>query len=205
MSKNLTQEVLEFIAHQPTNPGPDGSSGGELGYKEARRILETGGDERAAYLSRFQEQNPQYAIQSINGAGAQSALNSQYETQAQQQKNSADLQTQHASNNQSVHQSAQNSGFHKEKIENLPKDQSVKNDVLQQFNHTEDKINKGSDKISTQERTLQKAEEEAQKKTLGGTATKNLFKSAGVGLSSVGTDIVDTAKKLPPLPPVIFP
>lgn len=92
ISKELTQEALEFIAHQPANPGPDGVSGGQIGYKEARRILEHGGGERAAYLKRFQEENPQYSIQSINVHGAQQQLDMQYETQAQAHRNSADTQ-----------------------------------------------------------------------------------------------------------------
>ncbi|MBP9691881.1 MAG: conjugal transfer protein TraG N-terminal domain-containing protein, partial [Alphaproteobacteria bacterium] len=117
ISKELTQEVLEFISHQPANPGPDGVSGGQIGYKEARRILEHGGGERAAYLKRFQEENPQYSIQSINVHGAQQKLDMQYETQAQAHRNSADIQAQNASHVQSVHQHAKDTGFDKPRIE----------------------------------------------------------------------------------------
>ncbi len=117
ISKELTQEVLEFIAHQPTNPGPDGVSGGQIGYKEARRILENGGGERAAYLKRFQEENPQYSIQSINVHGTQQQLDMHYETQAQNHKNSAGIQAQNASNVQSVHQHAKDTGFDKTRAE----------------------------------------------------------------------------------------
>lgn len=117
ISKELTQEVLEFIAHQSTNPGPDGSSGGEIGYKEARRILENGGDERASYLKGFQEAHPEYTIQTINVAGAQSALQSQYETQAQHHKNHAGIQAQHRTNTQDVQHQANAAGFNKAGLE----------------------------------------------------------------------------------------
>ncbi len=117
ISKELTQEALEFIAHQPTNPGPDGASGGEIGYKEARRILENGGDERASYLKRFQETHPQYTIQSINVAGAQSALQSQYEIQAQQHRNNAGIQSQHQANTQDVQHQANAAALAKASLE----------------------------------------------------------------------------------------
>lgn len=70
INKDLTQNVLEYIAHQPVNPGPNGTAGGQIGYKNARRILDEGSGEREAYLARFQEENPQYAIQSINSTKA---------------------------------------------------------------------------------------------------------------------------------------
>jgi len=117
ISKELTQEVLEFIAHQPTNPGPDGSSGGEIGYKEARRILENGGDERASYLKHFQEAHPQYTIQSINAVGAQSALQSQYETQAQQHRSNAGIQAQYQTNTQDVQHQANASALNQTRLD----------------------------------------------------------------------------------------
>jgi hypothetical protein len=142
ISKELTQEVLEFIAHQPANPGPNGASGGQIGYKEARRILENGGEERAAYLNRFQEQNPQYSIQSINVAGARSDLNMQYETQAQHQRNNAGIQAQNTSNTQEVQHQANAAGLDKtrldqEKAESPSKRYSIKAAVLEQIKNTE--------------------------------------------------------------------
>lgn len=109
INKELTQEVLEFIAHQPANQGPNGSSGGQMGYKEARRILENGGPEGAAYLKQFQEAHPQYSIQSINVRGIESALNAQYETQAQHHKDNAGIERQNAFNIQNVQQHAKDS------------------------------------------------------------------------------------------------
>ena len=124
ISKELTQEVLEFIAHQPTNPGPDGASRGEIGYKEARRIIENGGDERASYLKGFQEAHPEYTIQSINVAGAQSALQSQYETQAQQHRSNAGIQAQHQTNTQDVQHQANASALNQTRLEQASLDQT---------------------------------------------------------------------------------
>ena len=59
VTKELTQDILEFIAHQPTNPGPNGTSSGQIGSEGARNIIENGGTERDAYMQRFLEQHPQ--------------------------------------------------------------------------------------------------------------------------------------------------
>lgn len=145
ISKELTQEVLEFIAHQPENAGPMGTTGGQIGYDRARHILEKGGDERAAYLSRFQEANPQYTIQSVNVAGAQSALNSQYETQAQQYRNDGGIQTQHQANTQSVQIQAKAAGLDQEERKSSQgegSDQSVRTSVQKQLEETDKKIKK---------------------------------------------------------------
>ena len=205
ISKELTQEVLEFIAHQPANPGPNGASGGQIGYKEARRILESGGEERAAYLNRFQEQNPQYSIQSINVAGARSDLNMQYETQAQHQRKSAGVQAQNASNTQEVQHHAKVVGLDHEKAETLQKDNSIKAAVLEQIKNTGGKIQKGSEEVGKQKQILQDAEKASEEKTLGGTALKNLAVSTGEGLLSTGKDVVKAIEKLPPDYPLIIP
>ena len=215
ISKELTQEVLEFIAHQPANPGPNGSSGGQIGYKEARRILENGGEERAAYLNRFQEKNPQYSIQSINVAGAQQALETRYETQAQHQRNNAGVQAQNTSNAQEVQHHANAAGLDKtrfdkarleqEKAESPQKDNSMKAAVLEQIKNTEGNIQKGSEEVGKQKQILQNTEKASQEKTLGGTALKNLAVSTGEGLLSTGKAVADAAEKLPPDYPIIIP
>ncbi|MBX9621601.1 MAG: conjugal transfer protein TraG N-terminal domain-containing protein [Alphaproteobacteria bacterium] len=207
ISKELTQEVLEFIAHQPANPASGSSEGqidrGQIGYKEARRILESGGEERATYLKRFQEQNPQYSIQSINGVGAELALNAQYEAQVQQQQNSTDIQAQNSSNIQTIQSQAEAAGltqspFDQKKKENAQKDDSVKKAVLDQIKDSDDKIDKGSGEIAQEKQILQDAEKASQEKTLLATAGKNLFNSTVDGFSSVGKDITDAVQKLPP-------
>jgi len=219
ISKELTQEVLEFIAHQPANPGPDGSSGGPVGHKEALRILENGGDERAAYLNRFQEQNPYYSIQSINVAGGQQALSTHYETQAQHQRSTSGVQIQLSSNSQAVQGQAQAAGLIKaglikaslikanldQGITNPQESSSVKEAVLAQIKDTGDKIEMGSKRIGKQEKLLQDAEKASQEKTLGGTALKNLAVSTGEGLYSVGKDVVKAIEDLPSEPLMNIP
>lgn len=207
ITKELTQEVLEFIAHQPANLASGSLEGqidrGQIGYKEARRILESGGEERAAYLNRFQEQNPQYSIQNINSVGAESALNAQYETQAQHHRNRANIQTQNLSNIESVQTQAQAAGLTQSPLdqqnkESTQKDDSVKKAVLDQIKDTDNKIDKGSGDISKQKQILQDAEKASQEKTLLATVGKNLFNSTVDGFSSVGKDIIDAVQKLPP-------
>lgn len=224
INKELTQEVLAFIAHQPANPGPTGVSGGHIGYKEARRILENGGEERAFYLKRFQEENPHYSIQSINVRGEESALNARYETQAQQQRNNANIQKQHSSNTQSVQNQAIHAGlnqanfsdahFNKEYFNQKTADssqqeknteQSVKGFFNKQLQDVEKKIDIGQKPITDQEQVLQQAERDSQEKTLGGTAMKNLVKSGGKGILSTANDINEAIKKLPPEPPIVVP
>jgi hypothetical protein len=190
--------VLEFIAHQPENAGPMGTTGGQIGYDRARHILEKGGDERAAYLSRFQEANPQYTIQSVNVAGAQSALNSQYETQAQQYRNDAGIQVQHQANTQSVQTQAKAAGLDQSIRENPQKGESVRASVQKQFEDTKNKIEEGRQPIINQEQHLQSAERASQEKTLGGTAIKNIVSSGGEGVLSVGKDVLAAVEKHPP-------
>ena len=97
INKVLDQDVLKFIAHQPLNEAPSGTSGPlgsrssessssgsrsvgstlgseQIGYERARRIFEKGGEERDVYLQRFQQENPQYSIQSINTTQEQENL-----------------------------------------------------------------------------------------------------------------------------------
>ncbi|WP_291398190.1 hypothetical protein, partial [Acinetobacter sp.] len=220
INKELNQEILEFIAHQPANPGPNGVSGGSIGYKEARRIFEQGGEERAVYLNRFQEENPQYSIQTINVAGARSDLNRQYEAQAQHQRGNAGVHAQNTSNTQEVQQQAKavgldKTGFDKtrfdrtrleqENAESPQKEYSIKVAVLEQIKNTEGNIQKGSEEVGKQKQILQDAEKASQEKTLGGTALKNLAVSTGEGLLGASKDAADAVEKLPPDYPLIIP
>ncbi len=214
ISKELTQEALAFIAHQPANPGTNGASGGQIGYKEARRLLENGGAERASYLKRFQEDNPQYSVQSINARGAEAVFNTQYETQAQHHRNSPSIQTQNASNIQSVYQHAKEAGFDKEHLEQRflnPKEpensqqESIKDFVEKKFEIADEKITAGQKSITDQEKPLQDEYKAAQDKTLLGIAGKNFFTSTGKGIVSTAKDINEAIQKLPPEPPTIFP
>ncbi|MBS0271685.1 MAG: conjugal transfer protein TraG N-terminal domain-containing protein [Proteobacteria bacterium] len=105
INKDLTQPLLEFIAHQPVNTGPTGSfesSGGKIGYEGAHRILEQEGPERQAYFSRFQEEHPQYKIQSIHYGQEQASIEPAYKREATKIRGSSDLSQQHLQNTQEV-------------------------------------------------------------------------------------------------------
>lgn len=105
INKDLTQPLLEFIAHQSVNTGPTGSSetsGGKIGYEGARRILEQEGPERQAYFDRFQEEHPQYKIQSVHYGQEQASIDSAYEREATKIRGSQNLSQQHHHNTQEV-------------------------------------------------------------------------------------------------------
>lgn len=108
INKDLTQPFLEFIASQPVNMGPmgsansDGSSGGKIGYEGARRILEQEGPERQAYFNRFQEEHPQYKIQSVHYGQEQASIGPAYEKEATRIKQNSDFSQQHHHNTQEV-------------------------------------------------------------------------------------------------------
>jgi hypothetical protein len=102
VSKVLDQEFLTFMAHQPANAGPTGATSGQIGYDRARHIYEKGGAERDTYLGKFQEENPQYAIQAIPYGQKVAALTQQYDTQASQIRNQGNLDQQNSQNTQEV-------------------------------------------------------------------------------------------------------
>lgn len=112
INKELTQDVLTFIAHQPVNKGPDGAGGSsQVGYEGARQILEKGGEERAFYIKRFQEENPQYAIQSINSAQEQTKLTHSYDTEANKLQGGVPLGVQHQHEAQTLMAQGKNAGL----------------------------------------------------------------------------------------------
>ena len=92
----------------------------------------------------------------------------------------------------------------KPKIEN-PQQESIKDFVEKKFKETADAIDKKKKSMRDQERILQKEYKAAKGKTMLGTATKNLVTSTGKGLLSVGKDVNEAVKKLPPEPPLFFP
>ncbi|OJW47881.1 MAG: hypothetical protein BGO67_03050 [Alphaproteobacteria bacterium 41-28] len=174
ISKDLTQDVLEFIAHQPVNMGPNGSPGGQIGYERARQILEKGGEERAMYIDSFQEQNPQYAIESIHGAEERRGLEAKYDGIAQNTRDSSRLETQNRNNVEAVNHRARQSGLDP----NKKLSENVKHDVLEKLTKIDDKFQKGSDEIGRQENLLQQAEEDSKKKNM----TISVLKNAAVNV-----------------------
>ncbi|MBP6950946.1 MAG: conjugal transfer protein TraG N-terminal domain-containing protein [Alphaproteobacteria bacterium] len=125
INKVLDQDVLKFIAHQPLNEAPSGTSGPlgsrssessssgsrsvgstlgseQIGYERARRIFEKGGEERDVYLQRFQQENPQYSIQSINTTQEQENLTHRYEGEAQKIQASSNPKAQHQHHTQAL-------------------------------------------------------------------------------------------------------
>ncbi len=111
VNKDLTQNVLDYIAHQPVNNGPQGG-GGKIGYEGARKIIEMGGEERESYLRRFQEENPQYAIQEFHSGGVSQAMSHSYDRESQNLRAGGEVSSQNLHDRQNVIKGAEaNPGF----------------------------------------------------------------------------------------------
>jgi len=164
-----------------------GTSGGRIGYENARRILEKGGEERATYLQRFQEENPQYKIQSINHSGEHQALTGQYETESQKIQSQVGITPQHTQNTQEVHKRSENVSSYlnpalsqsmeqfsqhfqrsqPEEKANSPESpespQTMQQQISTFINNVEKRVNKGQEEVVKHQQELKQAEQEAQK------------------------------------------
>jgi hypothetical protein len=196
ISKELTQEVLKFIAHQPNSSGHNGSSAsGQIGYEKARKILENGGEERAAYLRHFQEENPQYSIQSINVSGEQKPIESQYENATQQLRSQNNPDSQ---NFKDIHNILKQ-GREENLIPGQIPSQGLKKEVSQLHESFEDKAKQRTGNLSKEEQHLQKAADESRTKSLVGAVLKN------ASTSVVGEKASSKHPPADPTLPIILP
>lgn len=185
INKDLTQSVLDFIAHQPVNSGPQGLSGGQIGHERARQILENGGNERDIYIKRFQEDNPQYQIQSVNSAQESAKLSSQFESSAIMIN--ADVAHQHAQNTENV----LNRGKAEANLDLKKVPESRHKEITESLNKQDNVITRGKEGIDQHYNELRTLEEESQDKNLvravAGNTVKTFVKK-GSPLASVLPD-----------------
>jgi len=172
INKDLTQSILEFIAHQPVNAGPNGSPGGQIGYEGARRILENGGPEREAYLQRFQEENPQYHVQRINSAQGKADLSAKFESGLNEVKANSGVMEQHAQNTEHVLAQAREADLTPNKT---PK--SREKEITNSLNAQDQIIDQGKVGIDKAEKGLQEAERGSKEKNMTGSVLKNAHAS----------------------------
>jgi conjugal transfer mating pair stabilization protein TraG len=166
ITQDLTQDILDYIAVQPINPGPTGRGGGRVGYETARRIIENGGAERDAYMTRFLEENPQYTIESIQANSKINQLSEHYNLESQTLKNESGVEAVHEKNRSSIqHQS----GDPKTQLNT----QSVKQDVTNRLENCKKDMEVQKKDINQQEETLRKKEEESKEKSLTGIVLNN--------------------------------
>ncbi len=191
VNKNLTQPLLEFIARQPVNPGPhlmgpDGASQGKIGYEGARHIMEANGSEAKSYYKRFEQENPQYSIQSINSVQTKSDLSSNFEAESAKLRESSDsgVTQRHVQNTGNILAQGKSAGVDPN---HTPK--SIQKDVTDFIDTKGTAIDKGKEVIDTHEKELQTAAKVSQSATLGGTASKNLLRSGWEGAASVAGDL----------------
>jgi conjugal transfer mating pair stabilization protein TraG len=78
-SRNITQDFLEFVSHQPVNMGPNDSSPvQEIGMMGALSILKGGGSEYDNYLHHFMQDHPQYTLQRVNTSQERATIDDRY-------------------------------------------------------------------------------------------------------------------------------
>lgn len=183
INKDLTQSVLEYIAHQPVNSGP-GGVGGQIGHERARQILEGGGSERDAYLKRFQEENPRYQIQSINASKEDAALESKFEAGLGHIKSANDMTAQHQHNRDNVLRKGTQENLYPGKVPS-----SIKDEVSSSIEERGTKIDQGQATINRHETDLRQAEKGANDRSLAGSVLNN-------SLASITPDTTATFQQL---------
>jgi conjugal transfer mating pair stabilization protein TraG len=183
INKDLTQSVLEYIAHQPVNAGPNGVSG-QVGHERARQILENVGAERDAYLKRFQEENPRYKIQSINASKEEAALASKFESGISQIKSPNDMTAQYQHNRDNILRQGMQENLYPGRVPT-----SIKDIVSSSIEDRGTKIDQGKATINRHETDLQRAEKEANDRSLAGSVLSN-------SLASITPDTTATFQRL---------
>ena len=93
-NRNITQDFLEFVAHQPVNTGPSGSGPSkDIGMMGALSILKTGGAEYDSYLDHFMEAHPQYILERLNTPQERSNIDAAYDHRSETLKANNSLST----------------------------------------------------------------------------------------------------------------
>lgn len=177
ITHDLTQSVLDFIAHQPINPGPhlmgaNGESKGQIGYEGARHILENGGPERDAYLRRFQEENPQYHVQSINSAKEETKLSSAFASKSAQAAAHSGVMEQHAQNTANILAQGKEAQLDLNKIP-----ESREKEITDSLNKQDGIIGYKKQSIDRYEKQLQDAEKKSKDQSLAGAMASNAITS----------------------------
>ena len=93
---------LSYIAHQPVNSGPNGASGGQIGYEGARRIIENGGSEARAYISASRKKTLNTLFRASTQHKAKADLSSKFESESAKLKANSDVAHHHAQNTENV-------------------------------------------------------------------------------------------------------
>ncbi len=134
-SRDFTQSFLEYVANQPVNQGPNGSSS-SIGGDRAAAILSKGGAECETYREGFEKIHPAYDIQRVNTSQLQQGMQSQYQSQSNALKADHSMESQHAQDKQSIEQKGQNLGLTQEKF----KESGLRQEVANRYKHASDKF-----------------------------------------------------------------
>lgn len=197
-SRNVTQDFLEFVAHQPVNTGPGGETGETIGMRGALTILKTGGGEYQSYLQSFKEAHPQYSINRIDSQQEAQHLQKSYDTGAATLKEKSSLPEQYHQNTQHIETHGKEVGLSHEKTPHsvqiipqsstdasLPEKASppgLKTQIDSHFEKTDQKLQeRRGDIIAYETQSHKKAEEALQEPVIKGNAVHAFTSVVDVG------------------------
>ncbi|OJW46969.1 MAG: hypothetical protein BGO67_09740 [Alphaproteobacteria bacterium 41-28] len=102
-SRDITRPFLEFV-------------GRDVGMHQAATLLKQGGEEYQAYLQRFHQENPQYAIQRVNISQAQREMGQHYKAEFTPLKGNSSLASQHAQDQEHILNRGHDLGLNQESV-----------------------------------------------------------------------------------------
>lgn len=175
INKDLTQSVLEYIAHQPVNSAPiegrpTGSAGRQIGYEGARRIMEANGMEAKSYYDRFEQENPQYAIQSINSPKEGGALSSKFKSESAKLRENSSVASLHSQDTGNVLTQGKEAGLDSNKMT-----KSISPEITGFLKKNDTKIKEGQEIVSAKETDLQVADKASKGKHMTGAVFSNAY------------------------------
>jgi len=182
-SRNLTQALLEFVAKQPANTGPDGASE-SIGMQRAASILNAGGADYEAYVDGFKKDHPTYDIRRVNTSQFNQEIESQYRDQSRALKADQQIESQHGQNTQVLKQKGQNLGLKEETFkgsrpqESRFKESGLKEEVAQKHRDAGINIEIRKEVIADKETPLQEKVDTARNETVVGGNIKQIWEAA---------------------------
>jgi len=105
--RNITQDILDYIAEQPAPTSPDGQRTGPIGARGALAIQRQGGEEYQAYKRGFQGENPQYSVSGLNVGQEQEKLGDLFESAGSSLSSEGTLRDHHSNTTQAIHEKGQ--------------------------------------------------------------------------------------------------
>lgn len=192
-SRNVTQDILEYIAHSPVSNSA--IPGDIVGCPHARFIMQKGGQEFEHYLDNYKAARPEIEGISINGMkGAHASMDNKYQQLSSEAAREYTPQKAYQKIESAVEKQAQNAGIDKNTIPSY----GLKKEFKEVYEGSETKIAGGAKEQAQQGQGIKQAVDESAQKNLAWEAGGNAISSTMGGVSSTidGTaDIIFNAGK----------